>query len=40
MLHALERLEAEPHARVAILTGAGKAFSAGGNIKRCTPAKG
>ncbi len=32
ILAALERLEADPGARVAILTGAGKAFSTGGNM--------
>jgi len=32
ILAALDRLEAEPRARVAILTGAGKAFSTGGNM--------
>ena len=32
ILAALARLEADPAARVAILTGAGKAFSSGGNM--------
>ncbi|MCW1428300.1 crotonase/enoyl-CoA hydratase family protein [Novosphingobium sp. JCM 18896] len=32
LIAALERLEADPKARVAILTGAGKGFSSGGNI--------
>lgn len=32
LLGALERIEADPGVRVAILTGAGKAFSSGGNI--------
>ena len=32
ILAALDRLEADPSARVAILTGAGKAFSTGGNM--------
>ena len=32
ILAALARLEADPAARVAILTGAGKAFSSGGNL--------
>jgi enoyl-CoA hydratase/carnithine racemase len=34
LLVALERLEAEPGIRVGILTGAGTAFSSGGNVKR------
>ena len=33
LLAALERLESDPQARVAILTGAGKGFSSGGNVK-------
>jgi enoyl-CoA hydratase/carnithine racemase len=33
LLAALERLENDPAARVAILTGAGKGFSSGGNIQ-------
>lgn len=33
ILDALDRLEADDEARVAILIGAGKAFSSGGNIK-------
>jgi len=33
LLAALTRLEADPGARVAILTGAGKGFSSGGNVK-------
>ena len=40
LLAALERLEADPDARVAILTGAGKAFSSGGNIHSMKPGKG
>jgi enoyl-CoA hydratase/carnithine racemase len=34
LVDALERLDADPQARVAILTGAGKAFCAGGDIKK------
>ena len=34
LLAALERLETDPDARVAILTGAGSAFSSGGNVKK------
>jgi enoyl-CoA hydratase/carnithine racemase len=34
---ALTRLDADPAARVAILTGAGKGFSSGGNIKEMKP---
>jgi len=34
LLAALERLDTEPGIRVAILTGAGTAFSSGGNVKR------
>lgn len=37
ILAALERLEADPEARVAILTGAGKGFSSGGNIHAMKP---
>jgi enoyl-CoA hydratase/carnithine racemase len=37
MLAALDRLEADPDARVAILTGAGKGFSSGGNIHEMKP---
>ncbi|MFS0849484.1 crotonase/enoyl-CoA hydratase family protein [Novosphingobium panipatense] len=37
LLASLERLEADPRARVAILTGAGKSFSSGGNIKEMRP---
>lgn len=37
LLAALERLEADPAARVAILTGAGKGFSSGGNIQEMRP---
>jgi enoyl-CoA hydratase/carnithine racemase len=37
LLVALERLEADPAARVAILTGAGKGFSSGGNINEMKP---
>ena len=37
LLGALARLEADPRARVAILTGAGKGFSSGGNIKEMQP---
>ena len=37
LLAALERLEADPSARVAILTGAGKGFSSGGNIHEMRP---
>jgi len=40
LLAALARLEADPEARVAILTGAGSAFSAGGNIKKMGQAGG
>jgi enoyl-CoA hydratase/carnithine racemase len=32
LIAALERLETDPSARVAILTGAGKGFSSGGNV--------
>lgn len=37
LLAALERLEADGSARVAILTGAGKGFSSGGNIQEMKP---
>ena len=37
LLGALERIEADPTVRVAILTGAGKAFSSGGNINAMKP---
>ncbi|MBV1917895.1 MAG: crotonase/enoyl-CoA hydratase family protein [Sphingomonadaceae bacterium] len=37
LLSALERLESDPAARVAILTGAGKGFSSGGNVKDMAP---
>lgn len=37
LLAALERLEADGTARVAILTGAGKGFSSGGNIQEMRP---
>jgi enoyl-CoA hydratase/carnithine racemase len=37
LLAALERLESDPGARVAILTGAGKGFSSGGNINEMRP---
>lgn len=37
LLAALDRLESDPDARVAILTGAGKAFSSGGNIREMRP---
>ena len=40
LLAALERLEGDPTARVAILTGAGKGFSSGGNINAMKPGKG
>ena len=37
LLDALDRLENDPDARVAILTGAGKGFSSGGNINEMKP---
>jgi enoyl-CoA hydratase/carnithine racemase len=37
LLGALDRLEDDPDARVAILTGAGKGFSSGGNIQEMKP---
>ncbi|WP_313442116.1 crotonase/enoyl-CoA hydratase family protein [Novosphingobium sp.] len=37
LLDALARLEEDPAARVAILTGAGKGFSSGGNINEMKP---
>lgn len=37
LLAALARLETDPAARVAILTGAGKGFSSGGNINEMKP---
>lgn len=37
LLAALERLDSDPQARVAILTGAGKGFSSGGNINEMKP---
>lgn len=37
LLAALARLETDPAARVAILTGAGSAFSSGGNIREMKP---
>ncbi|MDP3907085.1 crotonase/enoyl-CoA hydratase family protein [Novosphingobium sp.] len=40
LLDALHRLEGDPSARVAILTGAGKAFSSGGNIAKMKPGSG
>lgn len=40
LLEAVERLDADPAARVAILTGAGKAFSSGGNINKMKPGAG
>lgn len=40
ILEALARAEADPEARVIILTGEGKGFSAGGNIKAMSPGQG
>ncbi|WP_374282880.1 crotonase/enoyl-CoA hydratase family protein [Novosphingobium sp.] len=40
LLAALDRLEGDASARVAILTGAGKAFSSGGNINKMKPGAG
>ena len=40
LLAALARLEADPEARVAILTGAGPGFSSGGNVKKMGAAGG
>ena len=37
LLATLERLEADPAARVAILTGSGKGFSSGGNMNEMKP---
>ena len=37
LVAALERLDGDPQARVAILTGAGKGFSSGGNIREMKP---
>lgn len=37
LVGALARLDADPRARVAILTGAGKGFSSGGNINEMMP---
>jgi len=37
LLATLERLERDPDARVAILTGAGKGFSSGGNMQQMKP---
>ena len=34
LIAAVARLETEPRVRVAILTGAGSAFSSGGNVRR------
>ncbi|MBW8269180.1 crotonase/enoyl-CoA hydratase family protein [Caldovatus aquaticus] len=38
LIAAVARLEAEPGIRVAILTGAGSAFSSGGNVRRMSAA--
>lgn len=40
VLEALDRIEGDPAVRVAILTGAGKAFSSGGNINAMKPGGG
>lgn len=40
LLDVLEAMEADPKVRVAILTGAGKAFSSGGNINTMKPGAG
>ncbi|RRH72413.1 crotonase/enoyl-CoA hydratase family protein [Falsigemmobacter faecalis] len=40
ILGALSQAEADPQARVIILTGAGTAFSGGGNIKAMSPGQG
>ncbi len=37
LLGAIDRLDCDPNARVAILTGAGKGFSSGGNIQEMKP---
>lgn len=37
LVAALDRLDGDPAARVAILTGAGKGFSSGGNVKEMKP---
>lgn len=40
LLDALQELNGDPAVRVIILTGAGKAFSSGGNIKKMGPGQG
>ena len=40
ILAALDRLERDPEARVAILTGAGSAFSSGGNLRKMASGEG
>lgn len=40
LLDALQELNSDPAVRVIILTGAGKAFSSGGNIKKMGPGQG